>query len=141
MLSKEEIKKIEEKLKDRGVVFAYLFGSFAKSRENRFSDFDFAIFFSEKVKREDWENESWELATDLGNLLKRKVDVVVLNDERAGTLLKFNIVKDGKVIFSESEKRRKEFEWRTLRDWFEWDYFENLWARVYTDKIFSKKNH
>ena len=68
-----------EKLKnflenDTNILFAYLFGSFAKGEEHVRSDVDIAVYFKEESF-----DEQLRVIYELSKLVKRDVDLVVLN--------------------------------------------------------------
>lgn len=95
-------------LAESGVVFAYLFGSRATEKNHNNSDFDLAIYLSEKDKRERFESKLI-LMGKLTSILKKEVDIVVLNDIQNNFLL-FDILQEGKIIFDQDEDLRFHFE-------------------------------
>lgn len=79
------------------VKLVYLFGSMANGKIGPISDYDFAVYLDEKdfLKRFDIR---LELAGKISSKLKTDaIDLVIINDI-AGPELKFNIIKDGKLI-------------------------------------------
>ena len=58
------------------IIFAFLFGSFVNNRETEYSDADIAVAFK---KGYDF-NKIRELWRNLENLLKRDVDLIILNE-------------------------------------------------------------
>ncbi len=85
----KSLKPIIEKLKDyfkkrKEVVFAFLFGSTIRNQIHKNSDIDIGIYFypaGDKIEieedvRYECEEEIWE---DIEKLLKKEVDLVVLN--------------------------------------------------------------
>ncbi|MEK7377036.1 MAG: nucleotidyltransferase domain-containing protein [Candidatus Margulisiibacteriota bacterium] len=60
------------------VIMAFLFGSSAKSRMTSQSDFDIAVWLREGYSIEEI-NSTWR---DLESILKRNVDLIVLNQAR-----------------------------------------------------------
>ena len=87
------------------IVAAFLFGSYAKGKEKPSSDIDVALLLSET---KNIEFSTLQLAAKLEKTLGNRVDVVILNS--AGELLKFQVRRDGKLIFERSSKKRKQFE-------------------------------
>jgi predicted nucleotidyltransferase len=71
----------------------YLFGSQASGQSTKNSDWDIAIFNSEKLQHLD----RWELSESLCNLLNSEVDLVDLL--QASTVLQMQIVSTGKLLF------------------------------------------
>jgi len=67
------IKTLEEYFEKReDVIMAFLFGSFSKGIEGKTSDVDIAIYFKD-------EKDKMKIWCDIERLLKKEVDVVVLN--------------------------------------------------------------
>lgn len=83
------------------IAFAFLFGSAVKGRVRREGDIDIAVYFWPE-KDIEWEafDKTWEeerrIGLDLERLLKKEVDLVVLN--RARAVLADEIVRKGKPI-------------------------------------------
>ncbi len=81
------LKEYFEKKED--ILMAFLFGSYAKSSVHRESDVDVAIYFRPKTDHLEWEEfdikyeREDEIWLDLERLLKRNVDLVVLNRARS----------------------------------------------------------
>lgn len=71
------------------VLIAFLFGSYAKSIPHRESDVDIAVYFKPKSNHMEWEEfdikyaEEDEIWLDIERLLKRNVDLLVLNRARS----------------------------------------------------------
>ena len=91
-LLKNSLLKIEE------IEFAYLFGSYAKNKNGQKSDVDIALYLKEKNF-----DIQLQINYELSKLLKKDVDLVVLNDIKNIYLLE-NILKDG-VVIKDSEAR------------------------------------
>jgi predicted nucleotidyltransferase len=98
--------KLQQLLKDyfnqrEDIAFAFLFGSAAKSKVRKEGDVDIAIYFYPEKDME-WEdfNKTYKreskIGLDLERLLKKEVDLVVLNRTRA--VLADEIVRKGKPI-------------------------------------------
>jgi len=85
----------------KDIVFAFLFGSAAKGKIRREGDVDIAVYFWPE-KDIEWEvlNKTYKgesrIGLDLERLLKKEVDLVVLNRTRA--VLADEIVRKGKPI-------------------------------------------
>jgi len=83
------------------IAFAFLFGSAARGRVRREGDVDIAVYFKPE-KEVEWEafNRSYEgenrIALDLEKLLKKEVDLVVLN--RARAVIADEIIRKGKRL-------------------------------------------
>ncbi len=79
------------------VSLVFLFGSFVSKQTTAFSDIDVGIFFK-KVPNF---HEINDMKEDLTALLKKEVDLVVLND--ASPVLKMQVLKKGVLIFQKGK--------------------------------------
>ena len=83
------------------IAFAFLFGSAKRGRVRREGDVDIAVYFKPE-KEVEWEafNKIYEgenrIALDLERLLKKEVDLVVLN--RARAVIADEIIRKGKPL-------------------------------------------
>ena len=83
------------------IAFAFLFGSAARGRVRREGDVDIAVYFKPE-KEVEWEafNRTYQgenrIALDLERLLKKEVDLVVLN--RARAVIADEILRKGKPL-------------------------------------------
>ena len=83
------------------IAFAFLFGSAARGRVRREGDVDIAVYFKpEKEVEGEAFNKTYEgenrIALDLERLLKKEVDLVVLN--RARAVIADEIIRKGKPL-------------------------------------------
>lgn len=110
----------------------YIFGSRAKGKESAASDYDFAVQLEEGVNRKDYEDVRLAIVADLCPYIDApRVDVVVLNDSKTPRLLRYNIIKDGKILYEKDKKARVAIEHAILQDWLDGEYFERLWYRLF----------
>ena len=114
-----EINKLQNLLLEYPVVrLAYLFGSRARNEHGLLSDYDVAIFLNQAEDRLKIAELKMILQTKIAGLLKTdSVDLVVLNSN-IGSELKYNIIKDGKIIF-ERESARVFIEPQILNEYFD----------------------
>ncbi|MEK6673391.1 MAG: nucleotidyltransferase domain-containing protein [Nitrospirota bacterium] len=111
----EALKNIFRSFPD--VKLAYIFGSRANGEEGPLSDYDFAVYFDlkDKIRMSDIR---FQLSDKLSRELKTdKIDLVVLNMTE-GPELKYNIIKDGRVIYEE-EPYKLLFEPMVLNEYFD----------------------
>ena len=113
----ENITRVLEK--DYEVLFAYLFGSYAKGIQDEKSDIDIAIYLKDENILEKDPLYPSRLAIKLEKALveKKKVDVRVLN----GSNLRFKsqVLRYGKLLHSKDEKKRIEFETSSLAQYYD----------------------
>ena len=98
------------------IKFAYLFGSQAKGVAGPLSDIDIAIFSDETAaySRESIYGSEYELVLELEEALgARQVDLVVLN--KAPISLRYQVLRDGEIVFCCSEKERIRFHEETIK--------------------------
>lgn len=116
MKKTEVIQRLKEIIaKQKGILFAYLHGSFLS--EDRFNDIDIAVYLSKKMSRSinpfDFENG---LALEIDKALNLRIDVKILNFAP----LCFNYrVTHGMLLFSRDELVREEFLCRTWSEYFD----------------------
>ena len=109
---------IEDALqKEQGVLFCYLFGSFARGNAIPKSDVDVALYLSGE-KQQDFFQMRLSLIEKLTRALGKEVDVVVLNT--AFPFLKYAVLKEGILVFERDPRTRIEFELRALNEYFDY---------------------
>lgn len=100
---------------------AYLFGSAAKGRTGKLSDVDIGILLDESLVKEDLLNLKLNLISEIISILGTdKIDLTVMN--HAPLLLKYNIIKHGKILKS-CEPERINFESNILSEYLDKQYF------------------
>jgi predicted nucleotidyltransferase len=112
----ESIIKVLEN--ERDILFAYLFGSYAKGTQNEKSDIDIAVYLIDEEILEKYPLYTSRLAIRIENILdKKKVDVRILN----GSTLRFRnqVLMHGKLLHSKDEKKRIEFETSSLAKYYD----------------------
>ena len=91
--------------------FIYLFGSAATNTMNKDSDIDIAFLSKGSFDKYDL----FILAQELSDIAKRDVDLINLAD--TSTVFKVQIIGKGKVIYSNDEYFRHEYEIRALKEY------------------------
>ena len=100
------------------VLFAYLFGSVAKESAGRLSDIDIAVYLDPvMIPEAGGYGYQSELIVELQAILKDKVDLVVLNE--APTVLRFQVLKSGSLIYCASEAERRKFHENTMNKYLD----------------------
>ncbi|GCC09994.1 nucleotidyltransferase domain protein [archaeon] len=111
-----DINQIAQSLKkyfrgNKEIEAAYIFGSTMLGKTNALSDIDIAILIDRKKLEERLYPYGYKayIITDLMKLLRtNRVDLVILNE--APPLLRHRVLYTGKLIYSENEKRRIQFQ-------------------------------
>ena len=101
---------------NENIVFAYLFGSFAKSKQANSSDVDIALY----LKDISLDNQL-QIIYELSKLLKRDVDLVVLNKVKNLFLLE-DILQSGIVV--KDDEQRVDFELRKEHEILDYKAFK-----------------
>lgn len=102
------VEKVGECLeRSSNVLFAYIYGSYAKERANRFSDLDIAVYLRDKGHE-----KFMELLAKLPVEVNVEIDVRVLND--APPLFRYNVIKEGKPLFIKDRSVQENFVYDTL---------------------------
>ncbi len=103
--------------KENAVGLIYLFGSYAQDTANPLSDIDIAILLSNRNRQDYQELRLFFINALMRILHKNDLDVVLLNE--ASIALRFNIIKNGKLLYVNDEKQRIDFESRAIIDYIE----------------------
>lgn len=100
-MKKDKIKKLKEYFKKReDVLMAFVFGSFAKGRQMKESDFDIAVYFESKPENFEKEDEIW---SDINKIIKDKEVHVVCLNEAPATLIS-EVLKTGIPLAIKNQK-------------------------------------
>ena len=122
------------------ILVSYLFGSQATQKANPNSDYDFAIMLSPKVLPVRYSYYKLRLITDLLRTVNTEfLDLVILNDPKTPLLLKFNIIKEGAIIYEKDKRQREILETDILLEWYDQQYFEHLWCTHFTKNLAQGK--
>ncbi|MEN6376036.1 MAG: nucleotidyltransferase domain-containing protein [Smithella sp.] len=100
--------EIIDKLKDyfeitSGVLLVFLFGSAVSGKMTEESDIDIGILFENEPDI----FEINELKSELNGILKREIDIAVLNS--AAPVLKMQVLKKGILVFTKDKKYYNQF--------------------------------
>ena len=117
------------------VIFAYIFGSFAKGQINLLSDIDIAVYFDEKINVEERLKFRYDIQDEIKIKLKNKkeIDIVSLND--AKPLLEREVVYNGKIIYSKSEAKRTHYEANAIGRWLDWKWYEDQFNKAIEEQF------
>lgn len=95
-------------MKHDKIVFAYIFGSYAKGNIREDSDIDIAIYLKDNIDT----YEYLDMKMELSEVFKREVDLVILND--ATPLLKYEIYKNNILLFTNDKSMENKYKVKTL---------------------------
>jgi len=119
-IRKEQVKsKLLPFFSDRKeILFAYLFGSVAKGSAGRLSDIDIAVYLDpSQISQANGYGYKSELLVDLQAVLKDKVDLVILNE--ASTVLGYQVLKTGTLVYCALESERRKFHENTVKKYLD----------------------
>lgn len=120
-------------LKRQGFVrLAYVFGSRAEGRAGPLSDTDIAVLFKEGMGRKEMSAKKLQLINRISSMLKTdNFDLVVMND--APLSMRSNIIKHGVLLKDGGE--RVTFETRTMSDYLDRKYYDDMYAEMSVKRI------
>ena len=121
---------VVEYLAGRGdILAAYLFGSAAEGVAHRWSDLDIALLLPSELGAQQRLDIRLEVMAALERLCRRPVDVVVLNE--APLLLRFQVLKHGRLLVDRDAVRRSLFAARTMSMYYDARrYLEYHWDHL-----------
>lgn len=130
MITEHQKKELRKICMREPIVVAYLFGSLAKGQERKGSDADIAVSVSPTLSQERRFALRLALMERASRVLKRAVDVVVLNDI-VSPFFKYVIITEGVLLYQKSEVRRIEIESNIYALYFDFQPFLYDYNRHY----------
>lgn len=107
---------------DKNIEFAYLFGSYAKGEADINSDIDIALY----LKKDDF-NTKLSIHHKLQKLLKKDIDLVILNRIKNFDLLK-DIFNEGIVVKDSQNDKRVLFELKKDHEMKDYIIFKRVYG-------------
>jgi predicted nucleotidyltransferase len=118
---------------DPDIQLAVIFGSAARGELGRRSDLDVGVIGLRSTAR------LAALAVILTRIAGRHVDLVQL--ETAPPLLRFEIARDGTVMFQRHPHLWSDFKARAMVDWWEWAPLARRFAAAAMDRLQTQTSH
>ena len=109
------------------VRLAVLFGSTARGEARPRSDVDLGVLLDP-----DTPASRREVEAELGRAAEREVDVIFLAD--ASPRLRFDISRDGVLLFEKEDGDWTDFKVRAMVDWWDWAPYARMFAAAARDK-------
>ncbi|NLW22572.1 MAG: nucleotidyltransferase domain-containing protein [Tissierellia bacterium] len=123
----EKCKSVLMKYED--IIFAYIFGSYAREKIRKDSDLDIAVYLREEMDIDTY----LEIKMQLSEICKREVDLILLNE--APPLLKFQIYKNNVLLFSRDKSIETRFKVRTLFEYSDMKRYLDLSYNSNIDRL------
>ncbi|MDM8516036.1 nucleotidyltransferase domain-containing protein [Desulfobacterales bacterium HSG16] len=116
-----DFKKLTAKLMlDDNIIFALVFGSYAKNSQTYRSDLDLSLFFKDPPQG----MEFLELISEMSDFIKKEVDIVVLN--HASAFLRHQVMKHNVQLFIRDSILYREFREKTMTDYDIYKYVSGM---------------
>ena len=123
---------------EESVILGYLFGSHAEGTEGPLSDVDVAVFLDETLSKADRFKLRMKLMARLSSALRTStVDLVVMND--ASIVLKYEVIKHGRVLVVKDHELKLDVESRILSAYLDWMYYERRSLDEFMDGVIRRE--
>jgi len=106
--------------KEKGILFCYLFGSFAYGKTNSQSDVDIAVYLDPRRCKDFFETRLI-LMEKFSRKTGKDVEVIILND--AAPFMKYVVIQEGITVFEVNKPARFNFELKALNEYFDFKPF------------------
>lgn len=111
---------LNDLLEKYDIKLIYIFGSYAKGKNDKNSDLDIAVLLEKGYNPLD----KLSLIGDFTDIFKRDdIDLVILND--ANPVLEHQVIKYGKLAYMKDEDTKVFYEVRVLKEYMDMEYFRN----------------
>lgn len=134
MLSKIQLRELEKVFsKYDDIQAAYLFGSYADGKENKFSDIDIGIVLDEIYEK----NIKVEILKDLAYKEFCNVDLIILNE--MSLVVRFEVVKHNKLIYKRKDFDHPYYFSNTIRRGLDFQPFIEVQRKYYKERLLNGK--
>lgn len=131
----EEVEKVLDNHIDRlvdkyNIELIYIFGSYAKNKNNENSDLDIAVYLGGKSKG----FIKLEILDELVGIFRREdIDLVILN--KVDIVLQFQVIKYGKVAYMKDLLTKVLYESKTMSFYMDSQYFRDVRNKIAHEKF------
>ena len=117
------------------IIAVYLFGSLIKGARFEESDIDIALLLDdETISPDDYFDYRLNIVDIFAPVFGTEVlDAVILNE--ASTLLRFEIIKNGKLIFCRNDALRSAAEVKIMEEYYDTQYYRDISNAYLKEKI------
>lgn len=126
--------RLKKVLKKEGVVLAYLFGSKARGESYQESDVDIAVLFDEKIKKDEYLKKEGRLIGVFSEIYPKK-EINIINLNISSTLLKQNVVLEGKPIYIKDKIKKILFQVSTLHQYEDYLHLSKIYSHFLHQRI------
>jgi uncharacterized protein len=116
------------------VRLAVLFGSAARGEAGPRSDVDLGVLLDP-----DTSDLRLQVGAELGRAAEREVDVIFLDS--APPLLRFEISRDGVLLFEKEDGLWTDFKVRAMVDWWDWAPYSRMFTAAAVRRLREKVRH
>jgi len=114
------------------IISGYIFGSSVDKRRRKDSDIDIALFINEESITNPLRYRI-NLSADLMDLVKRKVDLVILNN--ANLLLRAQVFEKGNLIYDKDQNLRALFQANSMGLYYDYERHFDFYTNHLKNKI------
>ena len=123
-------KYIDKLVRDYEIKLIYIFGSYAKGENRADSDLDIAMYFDREIDG----FAKLDIFGELVGIFNREdIDLVILNN--VDEVLKFQVIKYGKVVYMKDLVTKVTFEARAMSEYMDMEHFREV-RNKYSHKRF-----
>lgn len=127
--------KLNKYFSTQPVVIVYLYGSRAKGKSDKFSDYDIGILFNDKLSKKDRFDLRLKYFSEIARLLRISPDNLdVVDIAQVPVLLQFNIIK-GSLIFCGNNSRKIMTESEIMANYHDYHYYLDYYLQDTLRKI------
>ena len=110
-------KKIKKELeKDNNILALYIYGSRSSGKQNKRSDTDVAMLLGAEVEKAKYSDYRFKYLAKLDDFIKSRLDFIILN--QVPSILQFQVLKNGKLLYDPDPDRRAELELNILNNYY-----------------------
>ncbi len=135
----EALNRLKKLFATKGIIVAYLFGSYAQDRATPSSDIDLAILLpGDKASSSEFYQKLITAIRD--NIGTERFDLLILN--HATPTVQYEVINTGIVIYARSEKEQEHFEMKTRQKYLDTAYLrkvQNQYLKKRVEQWYSKK--
>ena len=115
----------------RQIKAVYLFGSFAESKENKFSDLDIGVLLDDNY----FFDIKLNILTDLANHNFCNVDLIILN--KASLLTRFEVVKHNQIIYKKDNFDSSSYYAKVIREFQDFRYLLKIQSYYLKERLLN----